>query len=578
MTRDDRAGQPGHVVRAVLSSWWPRWSSCRSSGPTHVTALVVLSTVALAARLGRRPGGPSYAHRVGVRGALRHGGRRVPDPRAERVRRPSAARGCSRSGSRATCSLAAEHVLPWLRRPTAAALLGQGGRRTPGHRAHGRRGRRTPPDRSPRLLLVVALALLAESFGRQVWWLWRTRHGEVVDARFDAPLTVLAVLLVWVGLTLPNRVEDLGTSAFVRLPLEALVLVALAVLLPTRARNVTAVAVGVVMALVVIAKTLDMGFYFALNRGFDPVIDWTYAGSLFGLLRDSLSTPCCDRGCSTLAAAAVRGPARPHCRSPCVAWARSWPATSVGSLRTATGPGLVWVLAAALGLGFQAAVAAHGDVRRFGAVRLDQRRRLRVHRGDPDPRPAARPARVRPGRGRGPAAQHPGRPAAHQAARQGRGLRLRGELRPLRGPGLVVLARASTRSSTTAPGGCAPTASTPAARSSPRPTFGAISWLAHSTLQSGLWVDSQQRYDVLMTSQRLTLSTLFERAGWRTVSDSPANTHDWPQGEFYGYDQLYDSRNVGYRGSAVRLPDDARPVHPRRVPPAGAGADATGSR
>ena len=30
------------------------------------------------------------------------------------------------------------------------------------------------------------------------------------------------------------------------------------------------------------------------------------------------------------------------------------------------------------------------------------------------------------------------------------------------------------------------------------PTFGAISWLAHSTLQSGLWVDSQQRYDVLV--------------------------------------------------------------------------------
>ena len=100
------------------------------------------------------------------------------------------------------------------------------------------------------------------------------------------------------------------------------------------------------------------------------------------------------------------------------------------------------------------------------------------------------------------------------------------------------------------------------------PTFGAISWLAHSTLQSGLWVDSQQRYDVLVTSPRLTLSQAFGRAGWRTVSDVPANTHDWPQGAFYGYDQLYDSRNVGYRGPAVRLPDDARPVHPRRVPPA----------
>jgi len=86
------------------------------------------------------------------------------------------------------------------------------------------------------------------------------------------------------------------------------------------------------------------------------------------------------------------------------------------------------------------------------------------------------------------------------------------------------------------------------------PTFGAISWLAHSTFQSGLWVNSQQRYDVLVTSQRLTLSKLFQRAGWRTVSDVPANTHDWPQGAFYGYDQFYDSRNVGYRGPRFGYP------------------------
>ena len=79
------------------------------------------------------------------------------------------------------------------------------------------------------------------------------------------------MVLVWVGLTLPNRVEDLGPVAFVRLPLEVLVLVALAALLPTRLRNLTAVAVGVLLALVMIAKILDMGFYVALNRSFDPV-------------------------------------------------------------------------------------------------------------------------------------------------------------------------------------------------------------------------------------------------------------------------------------------------------------------
>ena len=86
------------------------------------------------------------------------------------------------------------------------------------------------------------------------------------------------------------------------------------------------------------------------------------------------------------------------------------------------------------------------------------------------------------------------------------------------------------------------------------PTFGAISWLAHSTLQSGLWVDSQQRYDHLVTTDRETLSSLFGRAGWRTVASVPANDRDWPQGAFYGFDHVYDSRNVGYRGPRFGYP------------------------
>jgi hypothetical protein len=81
------------------------------------------------------------------------------------------------------------------------------------------------------------------------------------------------------------------------------------------------------------------------------------------------------------------------------------------------------------------------------------------------------------------------------------------------------------------------------------PTFGAASWLAHSTLQSGLWVDSQRRYDQLIGTDRMTLADAFGRAGWRTVFDVPSITRDWPEGAaFYHFDQLYDERNVGYRG------------------------------
>ena len=71
------------------------------------------------------------------------------------------------------------------------------------------------------------------------------------------------------------------------------------------------------------------------------------------------------------------------------------------------------------------------------------------------------------------------------------------------------------------------------------PTFGAGSWLAHATLQSGLWVDSQRRYRQLLGADRLTLTDLFGRAGWRTVFDVPANTEDWPEGkDFYGFQRL----------------------------------------
>jgi hypothetical protein len=91
------------------------------------------------------------------------------------------------------------------------------------------------------------------------------------------------------------------------------------------------------------------------------------------------------------------------------------------------------------------------------------------------------------------------------------------------------------------------------------PTFGGISWLAHSTTQTGLWIDSQQRYDQVLSGDRFTLSQAFGRAGWRTVGDVPSDGHGWPDGKrFYQYDQMYGASNVGYRGprfSYARVPD-----------------------
>jgi hypothetical protein len=87
------------------------------------------------------------------------------------------------------------------------------------------------------------------------------------------------------------------------------------------------------------------------------------------------------------------------------------------------------------------------------------------------------------------------------------------------------------------------------------PTFGGLSWLAHGTLQSGVRLDVQPRYDQLVQSNRLTLTRAFKRAGWRAVADNPADRQDWPVGStFYGYDKVYDRRNLGYRGPGFGLP------------------------
>jgi hypothetical protein len=81
------------------------------------------------------------------------------------------------------------------------------------------------------------------------------------------------------------------------------------------------------------------------------------------------------------------------------------------------------------------------------------------------------------------------------------------------------------------------------------PTFGGGSWLAHATLQSGIWVNSPGRYSELTASNRFTLAAAFRRAGWRTVADVPATHGTWPEGHsFYRYEQVWDRENLGYRG------------------------------
>ncbi|MBD8688335.1 MULTISPECIES: sulfatase [unclassified Rhizobium] len=90
------------------------------------------------------------------------------------------------------------------------------------------------------------------------------------------------------------------------------------------------------------------------------------------------------------------------------------------------------------------------------------------------------------------------------------------------------------------------------------PTVGGLSWLAHGTLLSGLWVDSQARYDRLMISRQPSLNRLFLQAGWQTVAVMPAITMAWPEADYFGYNQILSATGLEYRGKPfnwVTMPD-----------------------
>ncbi len=109
------------------------------------------------------------------------------------------------------------------------------------------------------------------------------------------------------------------------------------------------------------------------------------------------------------------------------------------------------------------------------------------------------------------------------------------------------------------------------------PTFGGGSWLAHSSLMSGIDVTDPDRYALLLTQNRPTLASFFKQRGYRVVADMPGTRGSWPEGSFYGFDALYDAARLDYRGPEFgwwRIPDqfslasvDARELRSQPRPP-----------
>jgi hypothetical protein len=80
------------------------------------------------------------------------------------------------------------------------------------------------------------------------------------------------------------------------------------------------------------------------------------------------------------------------------------------------------------------------------------------------------------------------------------------------------------------------------------PTFGGSSWFAHITFLSGLKVADPDTNALLMTEQRQTVVTSFANRGYRTLAIMPGLWYPWPEGAFYGFQDLYNGPRLAYKG------------------------------
>jgi hypothetical protein len=412
------------------------------------------------------------------------------------------------------------------------------------------------------ILLGLALAALAGSVAQDVRWL---RRNHVAEPRPEGParprkvaawvVTGLAGLLVLVALVGPNQLGQLTVAAFARIPVEGLMGAALVLVLPARGRRIAIVVIGAGLGLLTILKMLDMGFYEVFDRPFHPVFDWSFLGPAVDFLETSFGNPgaiLAVIGVVVLVVALLLLMTLAVRRLSRLALGHRTAATNTLALL-----GVVWLVCALSG----AQLVAQEPVASRSAADHVYDDALRVRQGLLDGETFAAEAAVDDYR------YTPGKEL----------------LTALRGKDVLFVfvesyGRVAIEDSTSAPvidpileaGDEQLRAAGFDSRSGflTSPTYGGGSWFAHSTLQTGLWVENPQRYASLATLDRMTLSIAFNRAGWRTVGVVPANTEDWPEGEIYHYDKVYDARNVGYRGprfSYATMPDQYTLEHFERT-------------
>ena len=87
---------------------------------------------------------------------------------------------------------------------------------------------------------------------------------------------------------MPDHPSLLTPAGFARIPLEALVGVALALALPAAARRTLAWVAGAALGLLLLVRLLDLGLLTIFDRRFDPVSDWRYTGIVIDTVGGSI--------------------------------------------------------------------------------------------------------------------------------------------------------------------------------------------------------------------------------------------------------------------------------------------------
>lgn len=91
------------------------------------------------------------------------------------------------------------------------------------------------------------------------------------------------------------------------------------------------------------------------------------------------------------------------------------------------------------------------------------------------------------------------------------------------------------------------------------PTIGGGSDLAHVSLLAGMDLADPRRHDLLLTTTRPSLISVFRSHGYQTFGLYSSVSWDWPERAWYGYDVYVDGPALGYRGPSLgnwwKIPD-----------------------